>query len=79
MQEIQSQLDAIFPEGATVSIDEKNFYTISYKSKTLVETPFGLWPERAFSAGNSDYEKCLNDFTNTLESNGFNFKTKLWQ
>lgn len=71
-----------FPEGTRIELiqsDGRDFSSISYASEETMETPFGTWPKRSFSAGNSDYEKCLNDFISTLKSNGYNFETNIWQ
>lgn len=71
-----------FPEGTTIDKiqkDGKDFYSISYASKELIDTPFGLMPERAFSTGNYDLEIAVQTFSQTLLANGYNFETKLWQ
>lgn len=71
-----------FPEGTTIkNIQEngKDFYSISYVSEETTETPFGVMPIRSFSTGNYDMGVTIETFTQTLESNGYNFETNTWQ
>lgn len=71
-----------FPEGTTINTVEKNgeiFYILSYVSPNMVDTPFGLRPEKYFSTENRTFDEAVNSMQNTLESNGYNFETKIWQ
>lgn len=70
------------PEGTKIELiqsDGRDFFSISYASEETMETPFGTWPKRSFSAGNHDYLLAVETFCKTLESNGYNFETKIWQ
>lgn len=60
----------------TIQLDGRDFFSISYQSTELVETPFGQMPLRAFSTGNHDLQTAINTFTQTLEANKYNFETK---
>lgn len=71
-----------FPEGTTLEIvkqEEKDFFTISYSSSELIETVFGLMPQKSFSTGNYVLQVAVDTFIQTIESNGYNFETKTWQ
>lgn len=70
------------PQGTKIETVEKEghpFYTISYISEETTDTPFGVMPVMSFSTGNFDQQVAVDTFAQTLEANGYNFKTKLWQ
>lgn len=68
-----------FPEGTIMEQTKKegkDFYAISYSSIETTNTPFGEMPVISFSSGNYDFQIAIDTFTQTLESNGYNFETK---
>lgn len=57
----------------------KDIYNLSFKHPELIETPFGGVPKLSFSASNYDFDIAVYTLKQTLESNGYNFETKIWQ
>lgn len=68
-----------FPENVFVEISETRYTTISYTSFETAETPFGVVPVRTLSVTNETEEGAYNSFMASLETNGYNFETNIWQ
>tara|TARA_R110000868_G_scaffold271022_3_gene530482 strand:+ start:2520 stop:2762 length:243 start_codon:yes stop_codon:yes gene_type:complete len=68
-----------FPENVSVELSETGYTTISYTSPEMAETPFGVVPVRTLSVTNETEEGAYNSFMSSLETNGYNFETNIWQ
>lgn len=68
-----------FPEEVFIELSETGFLTINYSSLETAETPFGTVPVRTLSVTNQTEEGAYNSFISSLETNGYNFETNLWQ
>jgi len=71
-----------FPDNTELTVTENNngfFYTLSYKSTNMVDTPSGLWPEKMFGVGGTSFEEVVSNLKKRMEDNGYNFETRIWQ
>lgn len=68
-----------FPENVSVELSETGYTAISYVSSDTAETPFGVVPVRTLSVTNETGEGAYNSFMASLETNGYNFETNIWQ
>lgn len=68
-----------FPENIFVELSETGYSTVNYISLETAETPFGVVPLRTLSVTNKTEEGAYNSFISSLEANGYNFETNIWQ